>query len=275
MESVIEEADDEVVERRTRRLHLVESVEATVSAWHGGRKVAELGCRNSVAAAVERAAEAAREFGVGPSSSMRIRVAEKAVRSWKALKGVDHRGDPVYEDGTARFRLVSRHRHAWDDAQGLIEPRWEPWEFEVEEWIGHPGDAPPRAVVAALYAAVSVEGCRDDDLLALYGTGLPTVRSVVGEAAEPPGRLAGIGGRRGMRGYVRVRVRGSVHVTAPPGATMPETAGFLGRLWAEVQRDRRSWDGLDLASPGCMVWSDPDRRGAASWRPGDGTPLLA
>lgn len=275
METIIEEATDEVVERRSRRIHLVESVTATVGAWHGGRKVGDLGCYTGVVHAVRRAEEAVREFGLGPSSTMRIRIEEKAVRHWRALRGIDRWGDATYESQDARPSFVARHRHAWDDLAGLLEARWRPWEFEVEEWVGYKDDPPPRSVIAGHYSSVSVEGCRDGDLHALFGTGLPVLQDIACDAAPPPDALARLDARRPMRGYVRVRLRGCCHVTALPCAGVPDVAAFLGRLDVRPQRDSNGWGALDLASPGCTIWSDPERGNAAAWRPGNGTPLLA
>ena len=242
MSDVVEEYVDQVVETRRRTVHVTEACEATVSAWHGGRRLCDLGTRTSVAAAVRHAESERGRFSVGPGSSLRLRVEERTVREWRAVQSVDARdGYVLYGSEHVRPSALVLLRHAWDSHDGFIEPRWTDIPFSVEAWVGIRSEAPPHALVRACFAGVAAAGADDAWLHAGYGLGGVRMDSVGLSEAEPDARIRD---RADVRSFLRAELGGILRACGPDVPEGADMAGFLASCDVSVRLDRTCEDAL-------------------------------
>lgn len=143
MSEVIESYEEEVVVTTSRRtVHVVDDVAAHIEAWHGGRKVDELGGWTHVAAAVREARAKASWFGVDEKSSMSIVVREEISRSRIVGEkaNLDHRSERIGRS------VVVAQRYVHDAVFGERMPLWRTfhfsWAFPIRfcHSHDHPGD---------------------------------------------------------------------------------------------------------------------------------------
>lgn len=253
--SVVHEYTEDVIERRTRTVHVVETRRARIHAWHGGAKVADLGAEGSVPRAVEEANRLAGVFGIGPGSTMRIRVEEQAELTRRVVAGVD--GDRVrYDHNEHGYRnpVSSLRRHAWDVVTGPMPVTWSEWAFSTEQWLGFAGRPADAAVVRASYAGVSLDVMDPDSLYGGFGHGSVRPGETTVETAEAP---SWIRDRRGLSVFVKVTLRAACDVAVPPDRSFGDTLAFLSALRVTAETDRRGRDILIDFNPDHACWSNP------------------
>jgi hypothetical protein len=205
--------EETYVVTRTRKVRVYDEEAASVTAWHGGRLLAELGGGGSVPAALREAAAEARRYGVGPGSTLSLRVSRTLTR----------RRELVEEDRReARSqRMVVYRRHVHDVVAGDLPVSEATLSFRLGGWVAVPhGDDPAR--YAPFYAAPEADEPTPAALFAGYGHGAPAwdaARIVEPETSPPPDRKPG-------KAWHRVAMEGTLPVLVPPGGSVDELLGM-------------------------------------------------
>lgn len=260
--------EDVVVTTRKRVVRVVEDVHAAIEAWHGGRRVAELGGWTSVAAAIREAGVHASRFGVDVKSSMSILVREDVSRTKVAgdRVDVDHRGERIGRPTVVAQRYV--HDAVFGERMAFFRPVRFEWTMPIlfRQAVDWPGEDLP-----SYFRATMIRGWRPEFLVKGYGYRDMRIEKAFSRPATageiPQDRSMGAPSSTGSRCWI-VQMEGVVDVAAPVGRGMKDLLADLEAEELEVEvdidfereerrinRDRWAiWTGSPAAK---MAWKGP------------------
>ena len=227
MQRIVDEYADVVLQRRSRDVHVLEEVTATISAWHGNSMVASLEGYSSLQPALSRTRHFEEAFSLTPASSMFLRVEERVVRRWRPVRSVDSGHGATYESDDARPRKKSGIRHVWDSRTGPIPQEGRDAWFEIENWVGLGAYDIPDPVLTATFLDVEAVLERPASLLTGIGLGRTVVRETNVVRCPPPDRIRD---RAGVESFAKVTLRGTCPILVPPDADEAAVSSFLGRV---------------------------------------------
>lgn len=218
MGSVTMEYEETVVERRIRKVRVEDLEGGAVSAWHGGLRLRDLSAWTSYDRAVEDARQKAEAFGVGPDSSLSIRVERTVTRNWSY--------PDARESGRPRPDKILARRQVLDVVHGELPFVDGTMRFRVSAWVGVPVGEDPTPYLP-FFADVEVAHFPDRLLFAGYGFG--EIRCgrpfLSGSDAAPPDPRKG-------KSYHRVALEGTLPVQVPRGGSLPVMAS--GGMWLRL-----------------------------------------
>lgn len=266
MSEVIESYEEEAVVTTSRRVvHVVEDVSAHIEAWHGGRKVDDLGGWTHVSAAVREARAKAKWFGVDANSTMSIVVREEISRSRMV-------GDKVKQEGrgeTIGRSIVVAQRYVHDAVLGERMPLWRTlqfnWAFPVR--FANANDCPGDDL-KNYFRPVTVRDWAEEFLFRGYGY---RDMKVTSQTARPA-RTAEIPKDRDFdvkpnSAYWVVEIEGTLQVSAPAGRDIDGIVADLRdqELELDVEIDWNR-DGQRINRQRWTIWTGAPAAAPITWQ---------